>query len=105
MPLVGIYFANTPMSRELLFSVCREFLYLGFVALTGLTTLAWPYSSASPWEMAVTAERWLVDEAGARFPDELADSARDSDNLVFIDDTWPLFFRTGLARKLCFASP
>ena len=55
---------------------------------------------ASPWEMARATERWLVDGAGARFPGELADPARDGDNLAFVDETWPLAFRDRVGEEI-----
>lgn len=47
---------------------------------------------ASPWEMAVATERWLVEGAGARFPGGMSDPASD-DDFVFVDESWPAAFQ------------
>ena len=38
---------------------------------------------ASPWEMAAATERWLVEGAGARFPEGMAFPAREADRFVW----------------------
>ena len=40
----------------------------------------------------MATEQWLVEGAGARFPDGMADPASDGD-FVFVDGSWPLPFR------------
>ena len=75
-------------------------LVLGLAALTATRMAAQPYAPASPWEMAVSTERWLVDGAGARFPDEMATPARESNNLVFVDEDWPLSFQNRIGEEI-----
>ena len=42
----------------------------------------------------------MVDGAGARFPDGMADPARDGDSIAFVDETWPLAFRTRIGESI-----
>ena len=57
-------------------------------------SVAQTYPLGSPWEMAVSTERWLVEGAGARFLPGMDVPARDGDSFVFVDDTWPSAFQT-----------
>ena len=66
---------------------------LALATLTSPLAGAQPYPPASPWEMAVATERWLVDGAGARFLPGMEDPARDGDSFVFVDETWPRAFQ------------
>ena len=65
---------------------------LGAIAMAAMSSPARSESPVSPWEMAVATEQWLVEGAGARFPDGMADPASDGD-FVFVDGSWPLPFR------------
>ena len=77
------------MKRLVPFAVC-------FAALISRADVLPP---ASPAEMAAATERWLVEGAGARFPDGMADPANDGD-FVFVDGTWPLPFRERVGESV-----
>ena len=76
------------------------FLLAGAALLWRTPSAAQSTLPESPWQMAVATERWLVEGAGARFPGEMADPARDDDSLVFVDETWPREFQTRIGDSV-----
>ncbi len=62
------------------------------VCFSALLSWAGALPPASPAEMAAETERWMVEGAGARFPDGMAGLANDGD-FVFVDGTWPVPFQ------------
>jgi len=62
------------------------------VCFSALLSWAGALPPASPAEMTAETERWMVEGAGARFPDGMAGLANDGD-FVFVDGTWPVPFQ------------
>ena len=56
---------------------------LGAIAMAAMSSPARSESPVSPWEMAVATEQWLVEGAGARFPDTGCYEFADPDGTVF----------------------
>ena len=50
--------------------------------------------------MAAATERWLVEGAGARFPEGMSFPAREADRFVFVDDAWPLPFQDRIGEAI-----
>ncbi len=71
----------------------RTLLFPAVLLLLGLpAAFAAVRPPGSPEAMAAATERWMVEGAGARFPDGMAAPASEGD-FVFVDGTWPLPFR------------
>lgn len=55
---------------------------------------------ASPWEMAIATENWLVEGAGARFLPGMEGPAREDDSFVFVDESWPAAFQARVGESV-----
>ncbi|MGN0844127.1 MAG: hypothetical protein ACI4QT_02755, partial [Kiritimatiellia bacterium] len=75
--------------------------FLFGMAVAGQTaTFAQTQRPASPWEMAVATENWLVEGAGARFLPEMEGPAREGDSFVFVDESWPAAFQSRVGESV-----